>query len=116
MRIAVTSAFVGVLVLLFLTWKSSRRLSPHRKWANLSFWMTLVAIVITELMVRISGGVQVSVLFVVHLVFAGTFLCTLATLRFWMTGLKQFQYHRIGGYTCFTMYAGTFVTGMVLLW
>jgi hypothetical protein len=116
MRVVVTLAFVVVLTLLFLTWKSSRYLTKHRSWANLSFWSTIAAILATEFMVRLDGGATLDALFVIHLTFASSFLAVFVLLRFWMTGLRQLNYHKIGGYTCFGLYAGTFVTGMFELW
>jgi hypothetical protein len=116
MRIAVTFSFLMVSTLLFLTWKSSRRLSDHKSWANLSFWSTVVAILVTEGMVRLNGGVTLDPLLAIHLGFAGSFLALFLSLRFWITGLKKRRLHKVMGYTCFAVYTVTFATGMYQLW
>lgn len=91
-------------------------LAQHRKWANVTFWLTLVAIIMTELFVRLNGGVQHRGLLMFHLCFACPFFVLLGLLRFRITGLRQPILHRKLASICMVLYGITLITGFILLW
>jgi hypothetical protein len=88
----------------------------HRRWASTSFWIMVVAVVATELMVRIYGGNHGRGLLSIHLAFAIPFAVLLGILRFWITGVERQRLHRMLAYVCLALYGGTLGTGLVLLW
>jgi hypothetical protein len=90
----------------------------HEINANASFEICFVSVVLTEIFVRLNGGVspENKQLFWVHLGFALPLILSLATLRFWLTGIHSPRIHKWLGYLCLTSYIGTFLTGMILLW
>ncbi len=88
----------------------------HKRYANQTFISTVVAIVITEVVVRLNGGADLTPLFAVHLSFALPFFILLTIARFWVTGLKSPRHHKKIIYSCLACFLGTLATGSVLLY
>jgi len=124
LKVLVPLMFLGVLIALLETSRHAIRysctraeadLSLHRQWANRSFWLSLLAVLLTELTVRLQGGVKNSDFLPIHLAFAVPFLVLLIMLRFWLTGVRSSMVHRWLAYACLAAYLGTFFTGFYLL-
>ncbi len=123
-KCVVGSSFVVVLMLLIQTARYGKRshhdlryCDTHRRYATLTFWVTITAIILTEGMVRVGGGIRgPGTLFGVHIILDAIFLGSLITNRFVVTGLKNRGVHRFFAYTCLVSYGGVFVTGFILLW
>lgn len=90
-------------------------LRSHTWWLWLTFWLTMAAVVMVEIMVQVNGGVQDKVLIVTHLRFAIPFLVTLILVLVF----SAIRWPKMHG-TFFTVstgtYLGTLITGFVLLW
>lgn len=123
-QLIIVLLFVAVLVTLTLTalfasqkspTKKIYGKSPHAQLANISFWLALSAIILTEVFVRLKGGSKIDTQLYIHLSFALPFFASLTILRFWITGIKNKWLHKCIAYICILTYLGTFITGMQLL-
>lgn len=90
-------------------------LEIHRRAARAIWWSALIAVMITELFVRMNGGLQPSPLFWIHLSCAVPFFVSLMLIRFWLNGLKHPALHRQLAYLCLVSFIGTIITGTILL-
>jgi hypothetical protein len=121
LQIAVGIAFIAVGYILFKTRAYARMrhenpavISDHRTWARRALFVTIGAVVMTEVMVQANGGVQNLSLFWTHLSFAAPFAGTLIVLQ-WLTGLRKPTMHKVLAHVCIAAYVGTAVTGSILL-
>jgi hypothetical protein len=121
MKVIVGFSFCLVMFTLWRTgvhgYRSSydrAEVEPHRVWAWRTLILTIGAIVLTEIMVRINGGLHNRTLFLIHLPFAILFLGSLL-IQFRITG-KRLLFHRAVGCVCLGSYLCSFCTGMALLW
>lgn len=112
-----------VMALLFLVAKYGRqiRLHPqsldfHKRYASAAFYLTLFGIALAEIMARLNKGAHYPTLLWIHLCFAVPFLATLLVVRFGITGVQKALLHKYVAYSCLFMYAGTFFTGVGLLY
>ena len=105
-----------VVFFLYETWHTAPHTPTHRRFANLSFWTTLAAVVTIELMVRQNGGATLSWQFGIHLAFAIPFMLILGLLRFRLTGLRNKVSHRKWAYGCFALAFVMLITGVPILW
>lgn len=98
--------------------KIATKIIFHNINAEASFGICFMSVVYTEIFVQLNGGVNPvnKELFWVHLGFALPLFISLATLRYWLTGIKNPRIHKWLGYICLISYCGTFLTGMTLLW
>ncbi len=94
----------------------SDREAEHERSAKITCWVALVAIVITEIMVRFGGGLINKPLFALHMCFAGPFVIILWLLRFKITGKGNRNLHRKLGYMCLGTFIVALVTGSILLY
>ena len=90
-------------------------LTQHNRVAKNTFYLTLVAVAITEIFVRLNGGSTAHLILFIHLGFAAPFLCALAYTAFRHTGLKRPRTHKYFAYTCVLLYIGTLISGLTLL-
>lgn len=121
LKLIVAAAFIGVGYMLYVTWRHARNrhtdahaIFAHRDIARKTLFATLFAVIITEVMVRVNGGVQDLHLFWVHIAFAAPFLLLL-TIQQWLTGFRTPMIHKALGYSCLVTFVGTLVTGGMLL-
>ena len=126
-RLVVLAVFLCVGLFLFITAQKGRQcayydpdpygdcLSEHKVYARSTFYLALIAVVITEGYVRLSGGSQAGVFLFVHLALALPFLTTLALMVFKYTGLRNRHIHKRLAYSCLVLYIGTILTGFSLL-
>lgn len=124
MKVLVGVSFSVLLVSLFFTMASGinarkvkvRNISDeHRDSAKRSFWIMIIAIVVTEVMVRFGGGLVDKPLFAIHMCFAVPFAILLTIMRFWVTGRKYPAIHWALAYACLSCFLISFITGMILL-
>lgn len=125
MKILILISFVAVLFSLFQVAFTGRRyrkrkygsvLKHHKMWVKISWFLTIVSIVIVELFVRLDGGFDVSSIeLFIHLYFALSFLFffILSTIK---NGRKNRITHRAYVYWTFIFYICTFLTGINLLY
>ncbi|MDP3645501.1 MAG: hypothetical protein Q8R25_00230 [bacterium] len=121
LKIGVLMLFIGVGFLLYQTrkyarmrFKDWRAVWTHQLFGRITLGVTILAVVLTEVMVKIAG-LQATPLFWVHLSLALPFLLILIALQ-WMTGYRAPFWHKVLGYTCIIAYVGTLITGTVLLY
>jgi hypothetical protein len=119
----VALSFAAIFVLLAMIIVKGRRVRQgleksdrHRKLGKATFWITLAAIVLTEVMVRTAGGAHANSLFVVHLLFSLPFFVSLLLMNFRITGLRNAKSHRWLGYLNAFFFLGTLATGAPLLY
>lgn len=87
----------------------------HRRYATTATVIAVVAVVATEIFIRLHGGANGGPLFLIHLCFAIPFFLTLLTLRFYATGTRSPRVHRILAYSCCAAFVGALSTGAPLL-
>jgi hypothetical protein len=116
--------FFGYITYLFCrlykTGKRLRRTIPplvaeHKKLSKHTLRVLIVAIVVTEIMVRVKGGSQYDAAFFQHIIADGCFLILFLVTIYWVNGLKNPLYHRALAYATIFLYAAVLWTGLPLL-
>lgn len=98
-----------------MLYKEKAVLAEHRFFANVAVWVTLVAVLLTEWYVHTHPGPR-HPLFLFHLFgFAAPYLLLLLIQRFWITGLRFPKAHKPLAYICAVAFAGTFITGLIMM-
>ena len=127
-KLLATLAGIGLIISTLFTAYYGRRCAKHRregflgdlenheKHAKALFWIACGAIVLIELMVRFHGGLHLNPIFPTHLLFAIPFFASLVAMRFWATGLKTPEFHRLLALICMVNFVGTITTGAILLY
>lgn len=87
----------------------------HRQLARHAYAMTIAAIAVTELMVRVAGGSHLDDLLIRHILADGFFLVLFTVSVFWVTGIRDVNTHRAIVYATVVVYAVVLVTGFELL-
>lgn len=87
----------------------------HKALAKKTVVTTIVAILLTEAMVRVAGGSHVSTQLITHFAFSFPFLALLLIVRFKITGQRNARRHRFLSYATIVFYLGTVITGIPLL-
>src|SRR5262245_33602233 len=121
-KILIGVAFVAVLVGLIVTLYygedlcvSFRKLRHHKKAANWTLGALVVAIALTEIFVRINGGVQHPKVLMFHLCAAIPFVILVFLLRFWVTGIRYPGTHGFLAFMCIILFVLTLFSGFYLL-
>jgi uncharacterized membrane protein len=90
----------------------------HKRWVGIAFWLMVIAVITTELMVKFNGGIQNKDFLYVHFAFAFPFAFVLASLHIWHKRLDKRKLIVIPSRTsisiCFALYIGTMITGYIL--
>lgn len=122
MKILVLLIFGIVLLLMLATlfvaldMRNNKNLIPlHKKFATATFWMMVVGVVVTEIMVRFHPHKEYSFLFEIHLPLAITSFVLMGALRFWITGERHPRLHKCLAYTAIATYFAAFLSGAYIL-
>lgn len=88
----------------------------HKRMVNYTLCATVALILLIEVFSKFADvHVKDMWLFVIHLIFAVSFLLLLIVLRFWITGVTHRHLHKPLAYTLAGSFLGVLVTGVLIL-
>ena len=87
----------------------------HKRIAHMSTKMIVLAILITEWMVQVVGRSKFNTELLRHFLAVGFFVALYLITRYWKTGLKDPDIHRVVAYATFLLYVAVLYTGLPML-